>query len=312
MYNDILFEYELGVQKLDHMFESATDRFNIAVMELSMLANQGYIKESEDSIFTEAVSEYTEKIKKFFTELIEKVKKLVKEIKNKMHVKMVQKDVNKKLEQMKKTLANNKAIYNGKTVKLFDTKKYLKEYTVVINTLVAELKKLYSKEHTNVDEYEREVDKLNKKMNKLVDKFMITNDESWYISVAVNEAIVYTENECKNIESIQNAYEKAWIDAIESMMSLAENEDDATKVTDIKKQTSKFSAACSKVFNTISQHPIKSTATLSAVLSAAATKLAGGGGEATLAAAAVGGVSGAIASSSSITINKLTERMNKK
>ena len=268
MFTNILFEYDLESMKNEHMMESATDSFNIAVMELTMLKNQGFVEESESMVYAEAVGKYTEAIKKFFQNLIESIKKLVKEVQEKVRLEMTKRDVNKKLKELKKAMAADKTAYSGKMVKIFDMKKYMKEYTKYINFYVTSVKSLYSKEYSNYDEFLKALKNAEDALTKMADNCHLDDFGKWELETGVNNAITLTETELNSMESVQRAFYNAWIEAIEKSEEIAEKEDDSSKISKIKSMTSKFSSMCSRAYTKMMKHPVESCMAIFAVCGA--------------------------------------------
>lgn len=268
---NLFLEFELDCQIADNLFETARDKFNISVVELTMLKNQGYFTESEDDtdIYTEAVSKYLESIKDFFKKILDSIKNLVTNVNDKIKVEMQKKEVNKKLKKLKEQLAKEKSIYRNGKVKYFDTAKYIKEYTKYINLMVSENKKLYSKEYKSVDEYQAARKKCIEKLDKFFMNSKLYDGETFYIENAVSNCIEYTEKEIASQNSVNNAYRAAWEKAVKEFQNMAEKEDDEAKINDIKQTTNSFTSKCSSAFKKIVNAPFEKLGIIKKSLSSA-------------------------------------------
>lgn len=259
MVNACFLEFEINSLKNDHMFESAVSKFDINVLELSMLANNGYIQESEEdgSIYEEAVGTFLQKVKEFFNNMIENIKNLVKDCVSKVQAKFVARDIEKKLSLVKQSLAANKSIALKGKVSYFHTTAYIKEYDAYIKLVVTETKKLYNKEYKDFDEYNKARIAATQKIQKFFDSSLISTEEKCYIDSGINEFYKYSENEIKHWKTVVDAFQKTWVNAVNEMKDLALKEDDESKIQDIKSDASDLTAKCSKGLKTIVEAPVK-------------------------------------------------------
>jgi hypothetical protein len=262
-------EFDLDQLKNDHLFETALDHFKIKVTELAMLKDQGYFAESDedDIVFEEAVSGFIDKIKQFFQNIIDNIKKLAAKVKENVSMEMQKREVNKKLKEYKVILAKSKqGAFNGKKVKMFDTAKYVKAYTQYINLNVSENKKLYAKTYKDVDEYEKAYRAACEKLDNKYKELHLDDVEAYEISMSVNSAMTYTEKEIASWQNVQKLYQEAWQKAIEEQEKLALKEDDQQKVSDIKTQSTSFSSKCASGFKKIAKSPFTKLAIIGTVV----------------------------------------------
>ena len=77
MFDICFMEFELGMQILEHNYETSMEKLSIYLEEAEMLEEQGYFEESVDDVFTEAGKNFLQIIKDFFKGLVEKIRKLI-------------------------------------------------------------------------------------------------------------------------------------------------------------------------------------------------------------------------------------------
>ena len=212
MFDICFMEFELGMQILEHNYETSMEKLSIYLEEAEMLEEQGYFEESVDDVFTEAGKNFLQIIKDFFKGLVEKIRKLIADIKYKHQINVAKKDINKRLKEFKKTLAANKAYAKGEKVSMFNTSRYVKEYTKYINMAVEETKKVFNKKYTSLEELEKAYTESDSRLVEMAKKMKFSDDELWTININLQEAVVITEKELAdfnaNINELVAAQEK--------------------------------------------------------------------------------------------------------
>ena len=212
MFDICFMEFELGMQILEHNYETSMEKLSIYLEEAEMLEEQGYFEESVDDVFTEAGKNFLQIIKDFFKGLVEKIRKLIADIKYKHQINVAKKDINKRLKEFKKTLAANKAYAKGEKVTVFNTSRYVKEYTKYINMAVEETKKVFNKKYTSLEELEKAYTESDGRLREMAKKMKFSDDEVWTITINLQEAVVITEKELAdfnaNINELVAAQEK--------------------------------------------------------------------------------------------------------
>lgn len=261
----LFLEFDLDCQIANNLFETARDKFNVSITELTNLKNQGFFTESEDddNVYIEAVGKYLDAIKKFFKKILDSIKALVQKVKDKIDIEMSKKEMNKKLKKLKEKLAEDKSILRNGKVKYFDTARYIKEYTKYINLSVSETKKLYSKEYKSYDEYLAARKKAEEKANKFFVDSHLHDKETFYINEEIQKVIQYTEKELASQKSIFDAFQRQWENGVNEFHNMAEKEDDESKINDIKQTTSSFTSKCASAFKRIVNAPFEKIRTIS-------------------------------------------------
>ena len=212
MFDICFMEFELGMQILEHNYETSMEKLSIYLEEAAMLEEQGYFEESVDDVFTEAGKNFLQIIKDFFKGLVEKIRKLIADLKYKHQINVAKKNINKRLKEFKKTLAANKAYAKGEKVTVFNTSRYVKEYTKYINMAVEETKKVFNKKYTSLEELEKAYTESDRRLVEMAKKMKFSDDEVWTITINLQEAVVITEKELAdfnaNINELVAAQEK--------------------------------------------------------------------------------------------------------
>ena len=155
-------EFDLNTHKLDHMFETAIDQLDVTAMELSVLENTGMYSDTEalDDMFYEAAGKFVEMVKTFFQKIREYIKKLYNSVKDAIQSAIRKYECKKKLKELKDQLdkANEFAkSVGGKSVEIIDTRAIYKAYSELMDTMLKEVHRLYSKTYDNVDDYDAAV-----------------------------------------------------------------------------------------------------------------------------------------------------------
>ena len=245
----LLFEqFELDNLKADHAYECALDQFAISAMQLNSLIKEGYYSEaSEDSNeeHKNIAKKFLDSVKNWFDDLIERIKKLVTDFIIEIKAKQRAKDINKKLDTVKKIWASNKSMLVNKKVKGVDTAKYYRQYTKYINEWVSGVGKLYSKNYDNYEDFEKACNEFDKKMDSLINELNLIDDEPYLLDYNLNSMIQYTEKELASQESIAKAYRQKWIDAVNVTKKASENQKDTRIVNASKSIASKLTSVCS-------------------------------------------------------------------
>ena len=250
--NDLFYQYEINNMKADHLFESAFDSFVISINDLIAKKKNGLISESTDldQVLVEEAEKFTEAISNFFQNIIENIRNLVESVQNRIRTMIQQKEVNKKLDYLKKNMVAEK-IANGEKFDLVDTKKYYKAYTDYINFCVDGLKTLYSKNYDGLDEYLDAYDKFCEKAEEKASRLKLGDIEACRIEGNVSEAIEFTEKELISRASVSNMIYKNWMDSINQIYEMAKKEDDTAKINGLKRAASHISSDCSHIYKSL-------------------------------------------------------------
>jgi gas vesicle protein len=220
--NEIAFrQFELGCAEAENMFEYANSMFGIISAKLDGLNAAGHVMESS-SIYTEAVSDMLDKIKKFFAKIIEKIKSLAASVKESIAAYKRDATVKKALKEVEKTLAKSHAEFNGKTVKILDTIKYMKAYDKYISTVLKNTRALYTKKYTSAEEFDLYQQKYFEANDKAWKDLKLDDVTQYDIDISLNAAYTMTQKELANVDAINELYVKAWQDAVEACQKQAE------------------------------------------------------------------------------------------
>ena len=252
---------------IEYFEESMTDKSYInAINNIQASLLLSIMTESSNNYYIEASSNFKEAIKDFFAKLIQAIKDLVKKIKDYIHEKIQNIQMNKKLNELKKAMSENRSKLNGAKVKIFDTTKYMIAYRKYIDLVNVEFKKLTSKKYENSDAFQKEAQRVNELIDSAAERLGLTSDEKYAIETDVFNALSITEKSIKLYDNEFNLSAKEWEESIRTNGKTAEMEENPTIADRIKVLSHKFSNACSKCFQFMSKHPIASVVMLSSAV----------------------------------------------
>lgn len=272
--HEYFMEYELAVQKADHIFETALDLFAVNSIDIACQHQQGVITESSevDTLILEETCKFIQAVKDFFKKLIDSCRKLVHNVSIKFSTDIQARKVNAKLKDLKERLAKNRAAVADQKVEAFDTGEYLRAYTTYVNFVVSGYKKIYSKEYKNYEDFRKVASKFNEDVEKKFAELKLSDEEAFEIKVSVAQAITMTEKELASMNSIFKSYEKVWTDAVNDMESVTIKLEDTSAIADIKSAASKLTNRLSHALRNVTEAPIRK---LSSIMKATGSKLSG-------------------------------------
>lgn len=248
MLDKIFLEFDIDIMKANHIYEVASNAFDIKMNELMILESQGYFESGEDSdnMFMEDANKFLDSVKEFFKNLRDAISSLFMKLMDGLKLKMEEHEVNKKIKDAKKNLAEIKASGNDKKVKFFDTAKYMRNYTKFTNEYVKSIKELYSKEYKDLVEYENSMKRVEDKLEKLYKELDLDNEEAYIIMMNATNVVSFSDKELNNIEKLTRMLKDKALEEMNQMENLTDKEDDKAKIGHIKRFASKLSSVGSK------------------------------------------------------------------
>lgn len=253
MFDEIILEFEVANMKNDNLFEAACSKLTIKAYELARFHDDNVFTESEaNNYFAEEVGKYTAAVKTYFETIIAKIKELIQKITLAIETEIAKKQINKKLKYLKKHMSKvKKSKMDGSKIKIFDTIRYTRDYTKYINAAVESLKKVYNKEYENYDEFLKAVYKNDEELDKLAENLDLTYGDKYVLEVNIHDAYQYTVKEQECIDSLRKSFEETLLGGVKTLQSLAENEDDMTKIKHIKSTVSSLISKCTAALRNI-------------------------------------------------------------
>jgi len=253
MIDTIFKEYELSIKENSNIIESEIDMLEVNAHTLYMLESEGYVASDTEAndLFLENVAKLMNKIKKFFNDILTKMKELIIKIKNKFTIWKKQKEINILISVWKKTLSNNKIAQMIKTqgdIKVFNQNEYIKEYETFLKFASSQCKNLKSQKYNNIDEYNKTAKKIKTDIFDTMDKLEKPYENTDVISWINNGNL---ENWEADIKKVLNNTEKV----INEIKSYTCTEDDLNKIKDYQKIASiialSFSESTKIMYNEI-------------------------------------------------------------
>lgn len=259
MFDEIMMEYEISVMKNDDMFESALDKCKLDIIQMAMLESTGYRSEDDENFYAEAGNEIVSKIKEWFDNIIKAIKKFIEDTTNAIEVEIANRNMRKKLkwveEYLKSEYKKDAKLSNHK-ISIFDTANFVKAYKTYINEAVKVVKQTYGKTYNNIDEYSDAVIKGNKYLEDLYEKLNLSKEDVFMIDVNIVKAYEYSDKELANVKQIMNMLKEEYNKAIETYKDMAINEDDPSKVANIKAISSKESTRLTRALRKVSKSSV--------------------------------------------------------
>ena len=197
-------EFDLSVMESVSEF---TNRMNILDIKLA--------EESVDeNYYTEAVGK---SISDFINAIIKKITEFAEMIKEKINEFITKQQVMKRIKVIQKEYARNKVAFQGKTIKVFDYRKYSKMFSNYIKELDKLYKDIATRKFKNAfemdDYFARKIDELERKYLQLSDMdFFCDTDE-------LDECIFELPNVVKGVEAANKLYKQMATDTINNLKS---------------------------------------------------------------------------------------------
>ena len=236
------------------------------------------IQESADNLESSNIKMYAQegasdiitKIKEFFKTLIEKIKQFIKDIKTAVKSKFQQIQLQRKLTDIKKILAenrNNKEI-SHKKIYVFDAMRYNSMYNKYIAMISKEITNLNITKFKNLDELNNEIDKIHEHITSYAEILGLSSSEKYQIEVGIMDAMKIAE---QSVTIYDKEYSISGDNLIKSIINterVCTNSKNVIVADKFATLTQRFANKCSEFFNLMAKHPVKSVAIiLSAVTS---------------------------------------------
>lgn len=251
-------EYELDIQKADHVFECAFDRLALGTIEVAHKKATGVFTESSemDGFFLEEAKKFVQSAKEFFDKIIKTIQKLAHDLSVKVSVEIQKRKVQVKLHELKKSMVALRK-ESGEKITVIDTMKYYAAYNSYIATATAEYKKLYAREYASIEEYRAAERKADDIIEDKFQKLGLNRIEGYAMDLGISQTIDLTEKEFNNMKSLISQHENLIKSFVNNMKDLASKQDNAEKVQDIQTATSKISRKAGSMLKEIVDAPAK-------------------------------------------------------
>ena len=197
-------EYERISLEFDITLENSNSMMDMIYNVLSIEGNNIYLKESSgeldeeelDDMYTEAAGKFMEKARKLFDTIIDAIKKFFTQLSTAIRTKIRQSQINKKLDEIEKNLANAKTKELKKKGHTADPRKLVVLYKQYTKDVVSVITKYCNDDNSNAKDLVRELHAI-ESSNKDKDFSLKELD---IIGTSVRENINFTKAELRNMD----------------------------------------------------------------------------------------------------------------
>lgn len=217
-------EFDLSVMESVSEF---TNRMNILGIKLA--------EESVDEdYYTEAVGK---SISDFIKAIIKKITEFAEMIKEKINEFITKQQVMKRIKAIQKEYARNKVAFEGKTIKVFDYKKYAKTFSNYVKDADKLNKEMATRKFKNAGEM---FDYYNRKAGDIARKYRNLSDLDFYCdAVELSKCIAELPNAVKAHDAYIKSIKQLGTDAVNGLKSKFHMEKVTDGVSDVNGETDK-------------------------------------------------------------------------
>ena len=245
-------EFDIALENSEYMMDTI---YNV----LSIEGNDIYLKESSeefseeelDTMYMEAAGKFMEKARKLFDTIIEAIKKFFNQLSTAIKTKIRQSQINKKLDDIEKNLANAKTKELKKKGHTADPRKLVVLYKQFTKEVISAITKCFNKSDSKVEDLDKEISAIISS-----DKYKdFSLEELDIISTSIKENINFTKAELKNIDRLNTEILNTSVSAEEKLKEYAAKANNSDMVNAIHSAGTKIASAGKKVGKLASDHP---------------------------------------------------------
>ena len=252
-------EFERISLEFDIAMENSNSMMDMIYNVLSIEGNNIYLKESSeelddeelDDMYTEATGKFMEKARKLFDTIIEAIKKFFNQLSTAIKTKIKQSQINKKIDEIEKNLANIKTKELKKKGHTADPRKLVVLYKQFTKDIVSVITKYYNDDNSNVEDLSRELRAI-----ILSDKYKdFSLEELDIISTSIKENINFTKSELRNMDRMNAEILNISVSAEEKLKEYATKANNSDMVNAIHSAGTKIASTGKKVGKLACDHP---------------------------------------------------------
>ena len=253
----ISLEFDIALENSDYMMDTI---YSV----LSIEGNNIYLKESSeefseeelDDMYTEAAGKFMEKARKLFDTIIDAIKKFFTQLSTAIKTKIRQSQINKKIDEIEKNLANIKTKELKKKGHTADPRKLVVLYKQFTKDIVSVITKYYNDDNSNVEDLSRELRAI-----ILSDKYKdFSLEELDIISTSIKENINFTKSELRNMDRMNAEIRNISVSAEEKLKEYATKANNSDMVNAIHSAGTKIASTGKKVGKLAYDHPFSTAA----------------------------------------------------
>ena len=245
-------EFDIALENSEYMMDTI---YNV----LSIEGNDIYLKESSeefseeelDDMYTEAAGKFMEKARKLFDTIIEAIKKFFTQLSTAIRTKIRQSQINKKLDDIEKNLANAKTKELKKKGHTADPRKLVVLYKQFTKEVISAITKCFNKSDSKVEDLDKEISAIISS-----DKYKdFSLEELDIISTSIKENINFTKSELRNMDRMNAEILNISVSAEEKLKEYATKADRSDMVNAIHSAGTKIASTGKKVGKLAYDHP---------------------------------------------------------
>ena len=263
-------EFEHISLEFDIAMENSNSMMDMIYNALSIEGNNIYLKESSeeldeeelDDMYTEAAGKFMEKARKLFDTIIEAIKKFFNQLSTAFKTKIRQKQIDKKLDEIEKELANIKTKELKKKGHESDPRKLVVLYKQFTKEVISVVTKYYNDDNSNVEDLNRELHAIESS-----DKYKdFSLEELDIIGNSIKENINFTKSELRNMDRMNAEILNISVSAEEKLKEYATKANNSDIVNAIHSAGTKIASTGKKVGKLACDHPFVTAAAIFAIL----------------------------------------------
>ena len=245
-------EFDIALENSDSMMDTIYSVLSIEGNNIYLKESSGEVDEEEiDDMYTEAVGKFMEKARKLFDTIIEAIKKFFNQLSTAIKTKIKQSQINKKLDEIEKGLANAKTKELKKKGYTADPRKLVVLYKQFTKDIVSVITKYYNDDNSNVEDLSRELRAI-----ILSDKYKdFSLEELDIISTSIKENINFTKSELRNMDRMNAEILNISVSAEEKLKEYATKANNSDMVNAIHSAGTKIASTGKKVGKLACDHP---------------------------------------------------------
>ena len=259
-------EFERISLEFDIAMENSNSMMDMIYNVLSIEGNNIYLKESSeelddeelDDMYTEATGKFMEKARKLFDTIIEAIKKFFNQLSTAIKTKIRQSQINKKLDEIEKGLANAKTKELKKKGHTADPRKLVVLYKQFTKEVISAITKCFNKSDSKVEDLDKEISAIISS-----DKYKdFSLEELDIISTSIKENINFTKSELRNMDRMNAEILNISVSAEEKLKEYATKANNSDMVNAIHSAGTKIASTGKKVGKLAYDHPLLTTVLL--------------------------------------------------
>ena len=255
----ISLEFDIALENSDYMMDTIYSVLSIEGNNIYLKESSGELDEEElDDMYTEAAGKFMEKARKLFDTIIEAIKKFFNQLSTAIKTKIRQSQINKKLDDIEKNLANAKTKELKKKGHTADPRKLVVLYKQFTKEVISAITKCFNKSDSKVEDLDKEISAIISS-----DKYKdFSLEELDIISTSIKENINFTKSELRNMDRMNAEILNISVSAEEKLKEYATKANNSDMVNAIHSAGTKIASTAKKVGKLASDHPLLTTVLL--------------------------------------------------